>query len=59
MPKDYISGVSKIRAIMNNSSVFVCRICGLSHDKFNKAERCCKEQARNKSGQYTQNWRNI
>lgn len=57
--KDVLDGVTKVKKIMDNMTVFVCRKCGLSYDKHNKAKRCCMAQVRNKSGHFTQFWRNV
>jgi hypothetical protein len=71
--KEFLNGVSKVKNIMDegacynmslkvrstrSGTVFLCRVCGMSHNKFNKAEKCCMKQRRNKSGQYEQGWRN-
>lgn len=57
---DFLNGAKKVKRLMNNKTVFVCRNCGMSHDKFNKADMCCKKVNRfiNKSGQPHQKWRN-
>ena len=60
MDKCYLDGAVKIKRIMSNKTVFLCRQCGLSHEKRNKANACCAKQKRlmNKSGQPQQQWRN-
>jgi len=42
MNKDY--AVNKMKRIMDNRHVFVCRACGLSHSTYLDAKRCCAKQ---------------
>lgn len=42
----YLDGVAKVKKIMRNTTVFVCRTCGLSHGTFIKAQECCKKANR-------------
>ena len=41
--KDYINGVDKVKRIMTKT-VYVCRICGLSHLHYRAANICCAKQ---------------
>jgi hypothetical protein len=52
MMRDYIDGVEKVKRIMTSKAVYVCRRCGLSHDRFHNARLCCLKvgKAENRTG---------
>jgi hypothetical protein len=47
MDKCFLDGASKIKRIMSGS-VYICRHCGLSYDKFLQADRCCAKNLKKK-----------
>lgn len=44
--KDY--AVNKVKRIMDNRNVFVCRVCGMSHDNYRKAQACHQKRVKGK-----------